>query len=46
MPCLPSLFSRKTLVFHLSWYFANTYPGDTGGHGEWNAAHEPDVCKP
>lgn len=24
IPCLPPLFSRKTLVFHLSWYFANT----------------------
>lgn len=24
IPCLPPLFSRKTLVFHLGWYFANT----------------------
>lgn len=23
MPCLPTLFSRKTLVFHLNWYVAN-----------------------
>lgn len=22
------------------------YPRDTGGRGEWNAAHKPDVCKP